>query len=86
MKAAVLTHHRQPLEIHDVPMPTPGPGDAVYSRRGMRRLPQRIGTSGRKSGHGWISDFSSHEFSATSFRRNGEEVGREVGTSSLAIA
>jgi D-arabinose 1-dehydrogenase-like Zn-dependent alcohol dehydrogenase len=78
MKAAVLTHHRQPLEIHDVPMPTPGPGDAVI----------RVEACGvcRSDWHLWQEEWTwldiglqlprilGHEFGGTV-----EEVGREVG-------
>ncbi|KYD13254.1 Alcohol dehydrogenase [Caldibacillus debilis] len=77
MKAAKIIEHKKPLEIHDVPEPTPGPDDAVI----------RIEACGicRTDWHSWQGDFSwiglapelpitpGHEFGGIV-----EEVGKNV--------
>jgi D-arabinose 1-dehydrogenase-like Zn-dependent alcohol dehydrogenase len=77
MKAAVLTAYRQPLEIRDIPVPTPGPTGAVV----------RVEACGicRTDWHLWQEDWTwldiglqlprvpGHEFGGTV-----QEVGRDV--------
>ncbi|WP_029423425.1 zinc-dependent alcohol dehydrogenase family protein [Alicyclobacillus macrosporangiidus] len=50
MKAARIVEHRQPLQIEEVPDPTPGPHDAVV----------RVQASGicRSDWHAWMGDWS----------------------------
>jgi hypothetical protein len=39
MRAAVVEQFGEPLVLRDVPLPTPGPGQALVKNRGQRGVP-----------------------------------------------
>jgi len=46
MRAAILREYGEPLDIHEVPDPEPGPDGAVGPRDGLWRLPERLARVG----------------------------------------